>query len=155
MCLSIALRRPDDVLKQGEHLGFEWMIIHNRCGYRCGYVRIPLGHPWHGASDRDLYATVSVHGGLKFAEADVPCDQGGADNAWWIGFDCAHYNDAADPSLPIDPELYAPLVIFGVGEIRTTEYVEAECLSLCEQAAESARSQSATSGTCHGQDARR
>ncbi|MFN9907214.1 MAG: hypothetical protein ACK56F_14025 [bacterium] len=41
MCLPIAIKRPDYVLATGEHLGYEWNIVHNGIGYRCGYVRFP------------------------------------------------------------------------------------------------------------------
>lgn len=128
MCLSVALHRPDDVLSKGEHLGFQWMTVHNCMGYRCGYIRLPQGHPWHGMDDCDVPA--DVHGGITFSEADEPCDAPGPDTDWWIGFDCAHAGDAPDPSLP---GYRAFLRSFGT--IRTQSYVEAECRRLCEQAA--------------------
>ena len=130
MCLSILIDRPEDVLAKGEHLGFQWVVVHNGMGYRCGYVRVPLGHPWHGKSYWDL--NVDVHGDLSFAEADVPCDAPGADTDWWIGFDCAHAFDAPDPELV----LVLPNQAFRVmeAEVRTQAYAEAECHSLCQQA---------------------
>jgi hypothetical protein len=131
MCLSIAIERPDDVLAKGEHLGFEWMVIHNGSGYRCGYARVPLGHPWHGKGYDDL--NVDVHGDLTFAEADVPCDAPGPDTDWWLGFDCVHLGDAPDLSLPID-ESSLRLRPWPGDVVRTQEYVEAECRSLCQQA---------------------
>jgi hypothetical protein len=114
MCLSIAINRPDDVLSQACHLGFEWLVVNNDFGYHCGYVKILPGHPWHGKDYDDLLGDVQVHGGLTFAAADVPCDAAGADNGWWLGFDYMHAFDARD--LPM-------------------QYVEDECRSLCEQAA--------------------
>lgn len=61
---------------------------------RCGYVRLPIGHRYWGKGYDEL--DVSVHGGLTFAER-------AEDGAWWIGFDCAHYNDArVDPSARIE-----------------------------------------------------
>ena len=135
MCLSIALQRPDDILATGEHQGFKWHVIHNGQGYRCGYVRIPAGHPWHG-KDYDNIAA-EVHGGLTFAGADVPCDAPGEDNDWWVGFDCAHAFDLPDPSLPTYHPSPSPYPSF-MGEVRTQEYVEAECRSLCEQALQAA-----------------
>lgn len=129
MCLSIAIHRPDHVLSRGEHAGFEWVVVHNGMGYRCGYVRVPVGHPWHGKSDCDV--DCEVHGGLTFSEKDVDCDKGGPDDAWWHGFDCAHAWDLPDPSLPNCRELS-----YGRdGEVRTQDFVEGECRSLCEQAA--------------------
>lgn len=131
MCLSIAIDRPDDVLSKGEHLGFEWMTVHNRMGYRCGYVRLPLGHPWHGKDWNEVCP--DVHGGITFAEHDVPCDAPGPDTDWWVGFDCAHGGDAPDPKLPgFQPRVAS---LYTDSTVKTQQYVEAECIKLCEQAA--------------------
>lgn len=129
MCLSVALTHPENVLGTGHHLGFEWCVTHNNLGYRCGYVRVPAGHPWHGKSDEEI--DCDAHGGLTFSAPDTPCDKGGADDGWWIGFDCAHYGDAQDPALPASFKMQT----FGDQTVRTQDYVEAECRSLCEQAA--------------------
>lgn len=101
----------------------------NNSGYRCGYVRVPKGHPWHGKDWDEV--DCEVHGGLTFAEADVHCDKPGEDDAWWVGFDCAHGGDAADPSLPG----YKDYGFRSHGVVRSQSYVESECKSLCEQAA--------------------
>lgn len=149
MCLSIKVNRPDHVLSEGKHSGFKWITVHNGGGSRCGYIRIPKGHPWHGIHYNNIDA--DVHGGLTFAEADEPCELPGDDDAWWIGFDCAHLGDAPDPDLPnfrdVNRELGVSVyrlfsdilgseVDIGMNgdTIRTQEYVEAECKSLCEQA---------------------
>ena len=132
MCLSIAVDRPDHVLSKGEHEGFEFVTVRNGNGYRCGYVRVPVGHPWHGKGYDEIEPYPDVHGGLTFAEADKPCDKVGEDDAWWLGFDCAHAGDAPDPALPGYKDYGISLREYGA--IRTTEYVEAECRSLCEQA---------------------
>ena len=139
MCLPIKVARPDNVLAEGTHMGHEWAVTHNTNGYRCGYVKVEPGHPWHGKTDSDLYesgAYPKVHGGITFAEADTPCDKGGPDNGWWLGFDCAHHGDAQDTTLPLEHKMPA----FLGGIVRTQEYVESECRSLCEQAAEAGRS---------------
>lgn len=149
MCLSVAVSRPNDVLSRGEHAGFEWMVVHSGMGYRCGYVRMPPGHPWHGKDYNDIEAA-EAHGGLTFSREDVACDKGGADDGWWVGFDCAHAGDAQDFSLPGNHHEMArvltmaaipPMLQFGeFGDVvRTTEYVESECRSLCEQAATAAK----------------
>lgn len=131
MCLSVAIARPENVLGTGEHEGFQWSIVHNGIGNRCGYVRIPISHPWHGKGYHDVPA--QCHGRLTFAEEGVPCDAKGDDDAWWIGFHCAHGGDSADLELCRE-SAYTPLV--GYGEVRTQEYVESECRSICEQAKE-------------------
>jgi len=132
MCLSIAIRRPHDVLAKGVHDGFDFVVTNNGMGYRCGYVRVPIGHPWHGKDIGDIDA--EVHGGITFAEADMPCaNVDKADDGWWFGFDCMHHCDAPDLALPTErpiPYEYDG----GYSKIRTQSYVESECRSLCVQA---------------------
>ena len=138
MCNPVTTRHPDALLAKAIHEGFEWEVTNNGIGYRCGYVRIPPGHPWHGKGYDDLEPYPDVHGGVTFAEADTDCGKGGGDNAWWLGFDCAHAGDAADPSLPgRDGKPLQPLYLLPHRDddvIRMTAYVEAECLSLIDQA---------------------
>ena len=129
MSLSLVIARPDDVLSQGEYAGLQWITMRNRLGYRCGYVRLPQGHPWHSMDCDEIPA--AVHGGLTFTEDDVPCDAPGDDNAYWIGFDCAHGGDRADPTLG---GRLSPLDFSGI--VRDQAYVEAECWNLCAQAYE-------------------
>lgn len=138
MCNPVTTRRPDALLAKGEHAGYEWEVTDNGVGYRCGYVRLPKGHPWHGKdySDEALYE-VDVHGGLTFAAPDTHCGKGGEDDAWWLGFDCAHAGYAPDPSLPGPGgrrEMASVLRSFA-GTVKTTEHVAAECQRLAEQAA--------------------
>ncbi len=132
MCLSIEIKRPECVLSKGEHLGFEFVTVHNGMGYRCGYVRVPNGHPWHGKDECEIEC--SVHGGFTFGQPDMPCDKGGDDDAHWFGFDCAHCDDAPDPSLPSEAR-FTTRMLHQSGIVRTQEYVESECRNLCEQAA--------------------
>jgi hypothetical protein len=105
MCNPVTVARPDSLIIKGVHRGYEWEVTSNRMGYRCGYVRVPPGHPWHGKGYDDIGA--EVHGGLTFAEPDADCGvrcpgvphsghastdwtcpiEDGADNDWWVGFD--------------------------------------------------------------------
>lgn len=127
MCLSIAVNDPSCVLAKGTHDGYEFNVTHNNFGFRCGYVRIPSGHPWHGKNYDELWP--DVHGGLTFSEADTPCDEPGPDTSWWLGFDCAHMPDAPDPTLPSAVQYQSRR-----GVVRTTDYVTHECHRLVEQA---------------------
>lgn len=129
MCLSIAVHTLECVLATGTHLGYQWVVVHNRMGFRCGYVRVDKDHPWFGKED----LKAEVHGGLTFAAPDEPCAKGGADDGYWFGFDCGHWDDAPDVTLPIE-EAYRQMFKDFPGTVRTQEYVEAECRSLCEQA---------------------
>lgn len=89
--------------------GFPCLALrHPSSGHWCGYVGVPVGHPWYGKSASwsdgdDIDA--DVHGGLTYAavctEDDRPAYEqvchvtAGEDRRWWIGFDCHHYMDIA------------------------------------------------------------
>ena len=137
MCNPVSTAAPELVIAKGVHLGFEWEITGNRMAYRCGYVRIPPAHPWHGLGYDDVRTLddeyPDVHGGLTFAEPDEHCGKGGPDDAWWLGFDCAHAGDAPDPDLPGYSERHRH---FEWETVKSTEYVKAECLGLIVAAAE-------------------
>ena len=139
MCNPVTTNHPDVLLAKGVQDGFEWEVTSNRIGYRCGYVRIPPGHPWHGKDYDDVRTAddswPDIHGGLTFAQADTDCGKGGEDNAWWLGFDCAHYGDAPDPELP---GYDARSAVLEDGVIRTTDYITAECRNLIAQALDAA-----------------
>jgi len=136
MCLSIKVTSPECVLAEGVHLGYEWTVTRNRFAYRCGYVKVEKGHPWHGAGyDEGKIGATGIHGGLTFAEKDIPCDAEGPDTGWWLGFDCGHPGDAPDPSFP---RYKAIFLLFKNYVVRSQDYVEAECRRLCEQAAKAA-----------------
>lgn len=163
MCLSIAIAQPANVLARGSHERFDFIVTHNGRGYHCGYVRVSPDHPWYGKGWSDLDDEIEVHGGVTFAEADVACCEGGADDGWWIGFDAAHTGDLPDPSLPgANRGRYADLPGGSLFQdayggfldmiddlcskprsiepgIRTQEYMEQQCRSLCEQARDVAR----------------
>jgi len=113
-----------NVLSAGTHKGIEWWTIANMLGFRCGYVLVPAGHPWHGRSYSEIGA--DVHGGLTYSVAE------GAD--WAIGFDCAHAYDAPDPAL--GKTSWWKDFSDGKAVIRDQAYVDAECIRLAEQVAE-------------------
>ncbi len=116
------MKDSPNLLEEGEHSGFSYFIMHNTTQSRCGYVVIPPNHPWYKKGESQFDA--DVHGGITYTDADE-------NGNWIIGFDCGHWSDAPDPSLP-----GAHPMNTGSGIIRTQEYVRAECKSLCEQANE-------------------
>ena len=139
MCNPVTTTNPESLLAKGVHEGYEWEVTNNGIGYRCGYVRVPPGHPWHGKDYDSVEPYPDVHGGLTFAEADEHCGKGGEDDAWWLGFDCAHLGDAVDLSLPgIGGRTPDARDFPGSDTIKTTEYVTAECRRLAGQAAAAA-----------------
>ena len=123
-------------LSSGEHLGYRWLVLHNGMGYRCGYVRVPKGHPWHGKeySDINILNTFYIHGGLTYGDSEAP-EGDDKDDGYWFGFDCGHIMiDGQDMDLPRDPRWFEMPVLPGQ-VVRTQDYVEAQCRRLCEQAA--------------------
>lgn len=101
-------------------------------GFRCGYVRIPEGHPLyrqHWTMENSPTERLAVHGGVNHSgELD------GADG-WWVGFDCAHAFDGFEPEGP--PSLRRLReTILGFGDHHwTLEEVVAETERLAEQVA--------------------
>jgi hypothetical protein len=124
-------------LDKGIHKGFEWEIVRNDYGFRCGYVRVLPGHPWFEKTWNDEW-DVKVHGGVTFNKYGTACPTHGEKAEWWIGFDCAHYlMDLPDPSLPNAlPRLndgYEDLR-HKEASIKTTAYVRDQCIRLADQA---------------------
>lgn len=132
---------PDRVQWRDEATGFECLIRRGGGGAWCGYVGVPLGHPWHGAAlDHypDGVEIPDVHGGVTYA---AHCDDdpeggvchvpapGAPEHLFWVGFDCAHRDDLV-------PERSSPV---RRGTYRTVDYVRAETLSLARQAAAKAK----------------
>ena len=133
--LARGLYDSSNVLNFGWHLGFMWIVMHNGMGYRCGYVRVPAGHPWHSMHQNDIHYQMHIHGGLTYANHLV-CGIGDG-VSWWLGFDCAHAWDAPDPALPCELtsyRVYGEMINRG-RIIRTQAYVEQECRNLCVYAA--------------------
>lgn len=94
MCLPIT---PYRVEREWKHAGLSCAVVLAReASHRCGYVRVPPGHPLHGKDYE--HADVEVHGGLTFSEIEE-CKEHEDGQGWWFGFDCAHCFDAMyDPA---------------------------------------------------------
>ncbi len=150
--------------ESGTFHGLEYEVVATSMGHRCGYVRIPEGHPLFGLDYGHAAPAVSMadlegecvgkrgvmsllHSGgpeAKDVRLDLLFDVHGsltfagprhAQTDWWLGFDCAHAGDAPDPEL-MSPELYG-LRFRDPGDlIRSREYVSAECERLAKQVAE-------------------
>lgn len=132
----------------GRHKQYEYLIVLNTQGHRCGYVAVPPEHEYSA-----LQKEISVHGGITFADDDhalksllsAPCKD------LWLGFDCGHSNDLCD--LKAVRKYYGdkladyilehmPFMVHGFGKkdtrlfrpkIRDYSYVEGECKSMIEQ----------------------
>lgn len=101
--------------------GYTAKVLAHPAGHRCGYVILPENHPAYG-KDYDDLSGIDVHGGLTFS------------NEGMFGFDCAHWDDAKDPSI-MDPE-YDMLDVYSFsseGSIKTLDFCIAECESMSKQ----------------------
>ena len=127
------------VEREGDSLDFEaWGLRchihrHSETGHLNGYVRVPVGHRFHGVGYSEalcghpgcyrhsLESLITVHGGLTYSgEAYWEEDEEG----WWFGFDTAHAGD------------YLPFLGFPLTsseKYRDMEYVKKECESLARQ----------------------
>lgn len=148
--------------RAGTAHGLDYVVLALDMGHRCGYVRVPDGHPWHGldyaggADGRRMPMTTgrfSIPVPDHDSEDYIPYEDqiqakvrvhGGVTYAgeaphpdcaqgWWFGFACAHHFDATDPSIVDDA--HRRFVALPPGEIRIAAYVAAECESLAEQLA--------------------
>lgn len=123
------------------HNGYEYVIIVQDMGYRCGYVNIPENHPWYNLSFEDIY--VCIHGGLTFASL-IKNDHPILENGYWIGFDCMHWMDLPDPDEMSKECLnqygYKIFNYYSKLEsnlkIRNFDYVKSQCCFLCDSCAE-------------------
>lgn len=94
---------PDKVQYPDPETGMPCLIVRaGDLGHLCGYVGVTEGHPYFKKDGYDF--DVSVHGGITFTamcrpgedEAHGVCHTPGPgepDHVWWLGFDCAHYQD--------------------------------------------------------------
>lgn len=112
----------------GSHQGLDWLVVARNTGHRCGYVRVPKGHPLHelsytdtapGFTAEELRAIKAGKRGVlatirhsldpdRKPSLDVVFDVHGSltfsgelegQEGWWLGFDCDHHGDAKDPTL--------------------------------------------------------
>lgn len=142
----------------GVYKDYEYLIVLNHNGHRCGYVALPPGHPANEVGDREnaLYGDkeldynaldISCHGGLTFGGKHhglkdllpVKCE----DN--WIGFDCGHSGDNSDTEC--FKEYFGEQMVsrrqsffdtwnvpdHHAGKVRDFRYVEKECKSIIDQ----------------------
>jgi hypothetical protein len=97
--------KPYKIEREWTFAGLQCAVIMTReFAHRCGYVRVPAGHPLHGKEFMEDPGVDSLvaHGGVNFSEAEPCIHEDGT--GWWFGFDCGHCEDAKrDPDSPPDP----------------------------------------------------
>ena len=77
---------------RGEYKGFEYVVLFNALGHRCGYAGIPEGHELYKNKDSNILDTIECHGGITFSDFAEWLGP----KKWWIGFDYTHFGDALD-----------------------------------------------------------
>ena len=119
--------------------GFECVILGQARGHRCGYVKIPDGHPlFQGSSLKklNLLDQLRVHGGITYSEVSQYYSIEADEIAWWIGFDCAHAFDGTDRALVEELNATPELVFINDlpdSTVKDTAVVEAELPDLVDQ----------------------
>lgn len=80
----------------GVYRNYEYLVVFNPIGFRCGYVAINKSHPLNSSakSHDDIEdMDIDMHGGCTYFGRQMTsydCDD------VWIGFDCAHAGDLWD-----------------------------------------------------------
>jgi hypothetical protein len=121
--------------------GYRCVVLGLSMGHRCGYVALPYGHPYNKIDDYSNMNNISVHGGLTYGDIDNTYPVKTDRKHYWIGFDCAHYNDARDLELikSFEDNYPSHLLIRSIlnfpnyGVLRTTEYVEEQLRDMVKQ----------------------
>ena len=92
--------------KQWKAFGLDCLVSKNeRVGCWCGYVRIPIFHPFWKKNEGQILkpncsdfegsicGIIDVHGGVTFSGK---MKANNLFSGWWIGFDCGHAGDALE-----------------------------------------------------------
>lgn len=121
----------------GAYKGYEYLIVLNHFGHRCGYVAINQNHSLHKETSYDdsPIADIDMHGGCTFFGKQMT-ESECSDK--WIGFDCGHYDDAQDiealeKCAPEKAVLYKEASSLSEGMVRSKEYVEEQCKGIIDQ----------------------
>jgi hypothetical protein len=121
-----------------EHRGYPCLIMRNRAGTLSGYIALPANHPWHGKEQEAIDEQVQVHGGITWAgESDMFRHTARWSDAWWIGFDTAHFGDVMPAHEAVMQKILghpSGLSQLGMHTYKTLDYVREEVIGLAEQA---------------------
>jgi hypothetical protein len=83
--------KPSTLEAKWEKYGLKCAVILVQQSHRCGYVGVLKTHIIYGIPYDNI--NVSVHGGLTFGAPGKDNDFLDGKDTYWVGFDCAHYND--------------------------------------------------------------
>jgi hypothetical protein len=78
----------------GDYKGYKYLVVLLDRGYRCGYVRVPVDHPYFKKNYEDI-TNIRCHGGLTYSNLQTKPNKI-MPIGYWLGFDCAHKDDLVD-----------------------------------------------------------
>lgn len=121
-----------------EHNGYQCVVVLSILGHRCGYVGIPESHPYFGKNYENL-CDIECHGGLTYSRGYLLGSE--LPNIWWIGFDCAHFDDKPDKEAvsnafkdhPRIKRYEEMLKVYRWGKVCSQKYVEDQCRHIADQ----------------------
>lgn len=116
------------VEKAFNYRGYQCYIVFLPTGWRCGYIRIPTVE-----NRKREYDTLQCHGGITYSDSICPISRVKASNFWWIGFDCAHYDDGVDLDACEKYYGHSHFALPMTGHIRTVKFCEKELKNIVDQ----------------------
>jgi len=117
--------------------GMKCVVVGLSRGHRCGYVKID--NPTKEMIEAPYELDYKVHGGIAYGEYNKEYPIKIKKEAYWLGFDCAHYGDAIDGTLirELNNEEIVPLMLIDMSSIsdtvKDTNYVKDELIHLVNQ----------------------
>lgn len=104
---------------------------HHLIGHLCGYVLIPKHYFFYGKNyDDPIFNEIDVHGGLTFADKPSREMIYLVKDSFYLGFDCAHYDDFSPFSTAFDSPLFT---FHSISDYKTIDFVKEECSKLARQ----------------------
>ena len=77
--------------------GIECVVLGLSLGHRCGYVKVD--NPTEDMVNSPYELDLDVHGGITYGEYSSSYPIELDERSFWLGFDCAHYDDGKDMEL--------------------------------------------------------
>ena len=121
---------PHYILASGEHRGVRFYICSINGTHPTAYLRIPRGKPLHGAGYDYADEFIKVHYGFTYA-SDNLLGVENDDEAWFLGWDYAHYGDFAGYYLRYPDDYLATH-----NHRWTTDEIIGECEKACDEMAD-------------------
>ena len=135
--------------ERGEFHGFRYEVKLFSDGHRTGYVRIPddvydkMCNSTEYADLKNDFAEICCHGGITY-NAFNGANSDFLPEGYWIGFDCAHGNDAYDTAAAerafgiasVEPAWLGDTDLKDIPDrysVKTLEYCRNECHAIIEQ----------------------